>query len=95
MSDKITATSPPAGGGLAESITRFSHLLRDNGVAVSLPAVLNALRGLPLIDIFNSNQFKCLLRTSLICRREDIAAFDTLFNAYWLGKYRTENMPAA
>jgi len=95
MSDKITATPPPAGEGLVESITRFSHLLRDNGVAVSLPAVLNALQGLPLIDIFNSNQFKCLLRTSLICRKEDIAAFDTLFNAYWLGKYRTENMPAA
>ncbi|MEJ2166687.1 MAG: hypothetical protein P8X90_14260 [Desulfobacterales bacterium] len=87
MSAKITATSGLSQEGLVESITRFSHLLRDNGLAVSLPAVLDALRGTPLIDIFNSKQFKCLLRTSLICRREDLAAFDRLFKAYWLEKY--------
>jgi uncharacterized protein len=95
MSDKITAEPRPSGEGLIESVTRFSHLLRDNGVAVSLPAVLDALRGLPLIDIFNPNQFKSLLQTCLIYRREDIAAFDRLFNSFWLGKYRTGQIPAA
>jgi uncharacterized protein with von Willebrand factor type A (vWA) domain len=92
MSDKIITTPRPTAEGLVESITRFSHLLRDNGLAVSLPAVLDALRGMPLIDIFNSNQFECLLRTSLICRQEDLAAFDRLFKAYWLGKYSTRRM---
>lgn len=95
MSDKITATSRPTGEGLVESVTRFSHLLRDNGVAVSLSAVLDALRGLPLIDIFNSSQFKYLLRSSLICRKEDIAPFNRLFTAFWLGNYDTGRIYAA
>lgn len=92
MSAKITATSGSPQQGLVESVTRFSHLLRDNGLAVSLSSVLDALRGMALIDIFNSNQFKCLLRTSLICRREDLAAFDRLYKAYWFGRYSTRRM---
>jgi uncharacterized protein with von Willebrand factor type A (vWA) domain len=87
MSAKIAATSEAPREGLVESLTRFSHLLRDNDVAVALPAVLDAIRGLPLIDIFDADQFKCLLRTSLICRRQDIEPFDTLFNAFWRRRY--------
>ncbi len=95
MPDKITAKPRPTGAGLVENITGFSHLLRDNGAAVSLPAVLDALQGLPLIDIFNPNQFRCLLQTCLICRRKDIVVFDRLFNTFWLGKYRTAQTSAA
>ena len=95
MPDKIAATPRPTGEGLAASVTRFSHLLRDNGVAVSLPAVLDVFQGLPLIDIFNRHQFKCLLRTNLICRREDIAAFDRLFDSFWLAKYSAARKLAA
>lgn len=95
MPDKNTATPRPTGEKLVESVTRFSHLLRDNGVAVSLPAVLDVFQGLLLIDIFNPHQFKCLLRTNLICRREDIAAFDRLFNSFWLGKDPAARMLAA
>jgi hypothetical protein len=39
-----------SGKGLIENIVRFSHLLRDNDISVSLPAVLDTLAGLPLID---------------------------------------------
>jgi len=95
MSNEPAAISRPAAEGLVESITRFSHLLRDNGVAISLPAVLNALQGLSLIDIFNPDQFRCLLRTSLICRKEDIAAFDRLFTVFWLGHYHAGRFSAA
>ena len=95
MPAKITAIPRPTGTGLVESLTRFSHLLRDNGVAVALPAVLDAIRGLPLIDIFDADQFKCLLRTSLICRRQDIEPFDRLFNAYWRRILGTGRVPAA
>jgi len=95
MSAKIAATSEAPREGLVESITRFSHLLRDNGVAVALPAVLDAIRGLPLIDIFDPDQFKCLLRTSLICRRQDIEPFDRLFNAYWRRILGTGRVPTA
>ncbi|MEE9536956.1 MAG: hypothetical protein V3V51_05895, partial [Desulfobacterales bacterium] len=55
---------PPhrSGKGLIENIVRFSYLLRDNGISVSLPAVLDTIEGLPLIDISSLQTFHCLLR---------------------------------
>jgi uncharacterized protein with von Willebrand factor type A (vWA) domain len=72
MADKDTTLLQPAGRGLIENITRFSNLLKDNGVVVSLPAVLDTLQALPLIDIFNSDEFKCLLQANLICRLRQV-----------------------
>jgi uncharacterized protein with von Willebrand factor type A (vWA) domain len=92
MPDKNTETSRPADKGLIENITRFSNLLRDNGVAVSLPAVLDTLQGLTLIDICNFHEFKCLLRVNLICRKEDLAIFDKFFNTFWFGKNLFDRM---
>jgi uncharacterized protein with von Willebrand factor type A (vWA) domain len=95
MADKDTTLPQPAGRGLIETITRFSNLLKDNGVVVSLPAVLDTLLALPLIDIFNSDEFKCLLQANLICRRQDMATFDKLFYEFWLAKARGARMSAA
>lgn len=78
----------PTGEGLIDNIVRFSNLLRDNDVAVSLPAVLDTLKGLPLIDISILQQFKCLLQVNLICRKQDIAKFNKLYDAYWLSQNR-------
>jgi uncharacterized protein with von Willebrand factor type A (vWA) domain len=75
--------------GLIENIVRFSRLLRDNGISVSLPAVLDALAGLPLIDISNLQTFYSLLRSNFITCREDFAGFDQLFYDYWLPRQRT------
>ena len=75
--------------GLIENIVRFSHLLRDNDISVSLPAVLDTLSGLPLIDISCLETFHCLLRGNFVSRKEDLATFDHLFYAYWLPKQRT------
>lgn len=75
--------------GLIENIVRFSHLLRDNDISVSLPAVLDTFAGLPLIDISNLQTFHCLLRSNFISCKEDLARFDHLFYAYWLPKQRT------
>jgi uncharacterized protein with von Willebrand factor type A (vWA) domain len=77
------------GKGLIENIVRFSHLLRDNDIPVSLPAVLDALAGLQLIDISNLQKFQCSLRSNFISRKEDLATFDHLFFAFWLPKQRT------
>ena len=49
---------------------------------------------LPLIDIFNSDEFKCLLQANLICRRQDIATFDKLFYEFWLAKARGARISA-
>ena len=75
--------------GLIENIVRFSHLLRDNDISVSLPAVLDTLAGLPLIDISNLQTFHCLLRSNFISHKEDLSKFDQLFFAYWMPRQRT------
>jgi uncharacterized protein with von Willebrand factor type A (vWA) domain len=86
-----SSNNPPhrSGTGLIENIVRFSYLLRDNGISVSLPAVLDTIEGLPLIDISSLQMFHCLLRINFISRKEDLTTFDDLFYAYWLPKERT------
>ena len=89
MLDEKTHSSRMSGAGLIENIVRFSYLLRDNGIAVSLPAVLDAIEGLPLIDISHLDAFHCLLRINFITCKGDLSKFDTLFYDYWLPKERT------
>ena len=89
MFDEKTNISTRSGAGLIENIVRFSYLLRDNGISVSLPSVLGAIQGLPLIDISRLDQFLCLLRINFINCKEDSAKFDSLFYSYWLPKERT------
>ena len=85
----FTHNSRKSGKGLIENIVRFSYLLRDNGISVSLPAVLDTIAGLPLIDISSLETFHCLLRINFISRKEDLSVFDELFYAYWLPKKKT------
>ncbi|MEJ2219710.1 MAG: VWA domain-containing protein [Desulfobacterales bacterium] len=91
MTKKNTSNNSPhrSEEGLIENIVQFSHLLRDNDISVSLPAVLDTLAGLPLIDISNLQTFHCLLRSSFISCKEDLSKFDRLFYAYWLPRERT------
>jgi uncharacterized protein with von Willebrand factor type A (vWA) domain len=91
MTQNNSTDNPPhrSGKGLIENIVRFSHLLRDNGISVSLPAVLDTIAGLPLIDISSLQTFHCLLRINFINCKEDLTQFDRLFYAYWLPKQRT------
>jgi uncharacterized protein with von Willebrand factor type A (vWA) domain len=89
MLNEKTDTSRKSGKGLIENIVRFSYLLRDNGISVSLPAVLDTIAGLPLIDISSLQTFHCLLRINFISSKEDLTTFDDLFYTYWLPKERT------
>ncbi len=85
----------PTAEGFTDNIVRFSNLLRDSGVSVSLPAVLDTLKGLPLIDISALQEFKILLQANLIHRKQDIATFNRLFREYWLPRNRLmRNIPS-
>ena len=85
----------PTAEGFTDNTVRFSNLLRDNGVSVSLPAVLDTLKGLPLIDISALQEFKILLQANLIHRKQDIATFNRLFQEYWLPRNRpVRNIPS-
>src|SRR6056300_1026407 len=97
MTKKSNANNAPhrSDQGLIENIVGFSHLLRDNDISVSLPAVLDTLAGLPLIDISNLQTFHCLLRSNFISCKEDLPKFDHLFYDFWLPKERaTLQIPA-
>lgn len=95
MLDKIPDNFHQSEDGLIANITRFSNLLRDNGISISLPAVMDTIKGLPLINISNLTAFHCLLQVNLVCRKEDIATFNNLFYAYWLPKDRSRlKMPS-
>jgi uncharacterized protein with von Willebrand factor type A (vWA) domain len=85
--EKIEIPRPTA-EGLVDNIVRFSNLLRDNGVSVSLSAVLDTVKSLPLIDISSLQEFKILLQANFICRKQDIAKFNKLFHGYWLSQNR-------
>jgi uncharacterized protein with von Willebrand factor type A (vWA) domain len=84
MMSETTAAALRSGRGLIENIIRFADLLRANGLAVSLPAALDAVQALPLIDISSRRTFQHLLQANLVCRKEDIPRFEQLFYAYWL-----------
>ncbi len=83
MHDEKIDIPLPTAEGLIDNTMRFSNLLKKNGIATALPAVLDTLKGLPLIDISSLQQFKILLQANLICRKQDLAKFNKLFHGYW------------
>ena len=91
MTDEVAKTADPSDGGLLENIVKFSLMLREKGIAIARPAVLDVMRGLPLIDISDRDAFQFLLRTNLLSRQEDIALFDALFYSYFLMQNQTNH----
>jgi uncharacterized protein with von Willebrand factor type A (vWA) domain len=82
LDEKIIATGPST-EGLDVNIIRFSRLLRENGVSVTLSSILDAIRGLEYIDISNPDLFRDLLRLNFVCRKVDLDLFNKLFLLYW------------
>ena len=89
MLDAITEPASPSDEGLAVNIIQFSHLLRENGISVTLASVLDAIRGLEFMDISNLELFRGLLRLNFVCRQEDIDRFDQLFFLFWFSEHQT------
>jgi len=89
MLDAITEPAGPSDEGLAVNIIQFSHLLRENGISVTLASVLDAIRGFEFIDISNLKLFHGLLRLNFVHRKEDFDLFDQLFFLFWLSKQQT------
>ncbi len=89
MLDAITEPAGPSDEGLAVNIIQFSHLLRENGISVTLSSVLDAIRGLEFMDISNLELFRGLLRLNFVYRQEDIDRFDQLFFLFWFSEHQT------
>jgi uncharacterized protein len=66
----------------------FTRLLRDNGFAVGVPEVHDALRVLGEADVTDVNQVRATLRTLFASREREWHRFDEFFDAFWLGRAR-------
>ena len=87
MLDATTEPTGPSEEGLAVNIIQFSHLLRENGISVTLSSVLDAVRGLEFIDISNLELFHGLLQLNFVYRKENLDLFDQLFFLFWFSYF--------
>lgn len=72
------------GMGLIPNLVRFVNLLRYHGISVSMTSVLDAVRGMHLIDISRVQNFCDLLCCNFIHHREDLPKFERLFCLFWM-----------
>jgi uncharacterized protein with von Willebrand factor type A (vWA) domain len=68
---------------LSRAVIRFGVLLRRHGLPVSLLQVTDAVRALERLDLGDREEIRLGLRTVLVGRSEDLAAFDQCFDAFW------------
>lgn len=73
----------PDFGSLTEHVVEFSRRLRAHGVLCGPSETADALRALGAVNVLDREAFRLALRTTLPHRREDVAVFDALFDAYW------------
>ena len=64
---------------MRDSILHFVNLMRGSDVRISTSEVIDALAGLAHIELLSRDQFRTLLRTTLVKRAEDLAEFERLF----------------
>jgi hypothetical protein len=80
----VAWTEPPVGGDrLLRNALTFSRTLRKAGLAADLAAVLDFTRALSLVDIGDREQVKSAGSALFVRRREDIAPYGVVFDAFW------------
>lgn len=75
---------------LSRAVIRFGVLLRRHGLPVSLLQVTDGVRALECLDLSDREEIRLGLRTVLVGRSEDLAAFDQCFDAFWRADAATE-----
>ncbi len=69
---------------LAGAVVLFGRVLKKNGLAISVPAVMDALQGITHVGIEDRNDFKTALRTVFTTRVDEWALFERLFAEFWI-----------
>ena len=72
---------------MQQKLIDFTNLLRKSGVRVSVAETLDAFVALDEVSIGDREVFRDALRTTMVKRGEDIAAFEHLFDLYWSAFY--------
>lgn len=70
---------------LGQKLMEFCHLLRANGIEVTVSRIIDTFRALSTIDLFRRGDFYTVLETNLISHVEDRELFYTLFTHFWSG----------
>lgn len=70
---------------LAAAVILFGRLLKENGLGVSVPAVMDALRGIRTVGVEDPTDFKTALKAMFLTRQEEAGVFDRVFAEFWCG----------
>ncbi|MBI4963986.1 MAG: VWA domain-containing protein [Desulfomonile tiedjei] len=69
---------------LAGAVISFGRMLKEAGFAVSTPSVMDALEGILRVGPGDLQAFKTALKATFMTRIEESAAFERLFNEFWI-----------
>ena len=72
---------------MQKKILEFTNLLRKSGMRVSVAEAIDAFHALDELSLDDREVFRDALRTTMVKRGDDIAAYDQLFDLYWSGFY--------
>ncbi len=78
---------------LLSHLLLFSKALREKKVGVTTDNVIDASRGIPFIDLRKKSDFYQLLKSNFVSKKEEIASFDDLFEAFWSFENRAALFP--
>jgi uncharacterized protein with von Willebrand factor type A (vWA) domain len=82
--------APSSGHSLKDAVILFGRRLRQEGLKVTPARLEDVLRGLAVIQVGNKAQFRSLLRANLVSSLEEMALFDSLFEAFWENEHQEE-----
>jgi len=68
---------------LAAAVISFGRFLKEHGISVSTPAVMDALVGVSSVGVEDFQDFRTVLRTNFLTRVEELALFERLFSEFW------------
>lgn len=78
-----TAVQEPSQGNLLRNIVLFGRLLRELGVDVTPPQILDLVAAMDYVDLRRREDVKNTCRAVLISRKEHVALFDEAFELFW------------
>ncbi|PVB59659.1 VWA domain-containing protein [Labrenzia sp. 011] len=70
-------------GHLATNIAHFARALRTCGLKIGPATILDAIVAVEAAGIGTQSQFRAVLRSVLVSRKEDLAVFEDAFQLFW------------
>lgn len=73
----------PSPRDLMRAMLAFGGVLRAQGLPVTTPELMDAVRALEVVDLMDRDEVYLALRAVLVSRREEQPAFDRCFESFW------------